>query len=227
MPSKQSEKSQNDVNTKKSIVLKTWAESLKHQQNSRQTDKSFHSQSYQVKYDFHGFWFMIAETYSLDFFPLVINAYLVDGGNYFTIKVCHVPSVSWNLRNLLSSTLARRGRTTLSSAVFAMIKWKSISCWRHKFHFFLYHVLAHNPTWTESILLLHIPRERASLSPILSSPTLARCDVCWKKQKTPSYKAQKKSHISSRSVPYIILNDFERDLNLLNYLIGYMLWGKL
>lgn len=32
------------------------------------------------------------------------------------------------------------------------------------------------------------------------------------------------NNISSRNIPYIILNDFERDPNLLNYLMGCDVW---
>lgn len=35
-----------------------------------------------------------------------------------------------------------------------------------------------------------------------------------------SKKARERDHISFKNMPYIIVNDFERDPNLLNYLMG-------
>lgn len=55
---------------------------------------------------------------------------------------------SRNLRNLLPRKVRRKEATRTSLAVFAMIKWKSISVEDINFIFFLYHVLTHNPTWT-------------------------------------------------------------------------------
>ena len=73
-------------------------------------EKNSH-RSQKLKYDFPALWFMITwEKLRRRFFLLfsiVINAYLVDGGNYFTIKVSRVKSVSWNVRNLLLRQLTQ------------------------------------------------------------------------------------------------------------------------
>lgn len=44
------------------------------------------------------------------------------------------------------------------------------------------------------------------------------------KEEEKKMEVEEGNNISSRNIPYIILNDFERDPNLLNYLMGCDVW---